>query len=162
MENRIWDMLYLLLQEIIEEDLDLHENDGELRKMLIAEGYQEEEIEEAVSWLENYFRALPLKPEVPIATGDGRRRRSLRVLSFDEKMVIMPDAHGLLMRLESRGIIDPEIKEEIIQRAMNMFEDGLGAEEMRMVALLTLFEQGRDNLEEVARLVNGHDLKSVH
>ncbi len=38
----------------------------------------------------------------------------------------------------------------------------VGVEEMKMVALLTMFEQGNANLDELVRLVNGPDLKSIH
>ena len=162
MESRVWEMLYFILREILEEERDMYNDEEDIRNTLLAEGYNEDEIELAFNWLENYFNTLS-----PTAAAQGDPKlvsppRSLRVLTFDEKMSIAPEAHGFLMSLESKGLIAPEIKEEILNRSMNMFDESIGLEEMRLVALLTIFEQGQHNLIDLVKMVDGGNLKSFH
>jgi uncharacterized protein Smg (DUF494 family) len=152
-------MLYYILREILEGERDIYEDEDDIKNTLISEGYDELEINTAFGWLESYFQALspelePSKPATP--------PRGVRVLSFDERLTISPEAHGLLMNMESKGLIAPEITEEILNRSMNMFDDLIGLEEMRLVALLTIFEQGQHNLVDLIKLVDDQYLKSIH
>lgn len=162
MNNKLLNILYFILQEIIEENMDLYDDEEEIRKTLVSEGYPEEEIDMALGWLENYFSSIADKSTKVEPMNIKSPPRSLRVLSFDEKMLIDPEAYGFLINLESRGVIGTETKEEILHRSMNMFEEVIGVEEMKIATLLTFFEQGYHNLDELIRMVDGNDLKSIH
>jgi uncharacterized protein Smg (DUF494 family) len=162
MENRLLDMLYFILQGILDDEMNLREDNEEIRSALLSEGYHEEEIDLALSWLESYFKSLPRRADAPDAVRMPTPPRSIRVLSFDERLRIIPEAHGFLVALESRGFIGLETKEEILHRALGMFEDSVDVEEMKIVTLLTLFEEGRSNLDEIVRMINGYDLKTLH
>lgn len=162
MESRLLNILYFILQEIIERDVDVFEEQDSIRESLVTEGYNEEEIDLVLVWLENYFNSFPDKPRGETKPALQSAPRGMRILSFDEKMLIAPEAYGFLLGLESKGLISTDTIEEIIHRSMNMFEEIVGIEEMKIVTLLTIFEQGSGNLNDIVKLVDGTDLKYIH
>jgi uncharacterized protein Smg (DUF494 family) len=162
MDSRLLDMLYFILRELVENNKDLMEDWQELQESLASRGFDQEEIETAFGWLESYFRSIPEPPGVPIPLATPYRMRSLRVLSMEEQMLIPPDTFGFLHGLEQKGIVASDTIEEIIARSLGMFDEPISVDEMKVVALMTIFEQGGQNLDDIIRLFGSGSGRNNH
>lgn len=82
----------------------------------------------------------------------------IRVLSAVEKMKISPEAYGTLVKYYDRGLIDPVLLEEIIERAMHSESEELNDHDIRKVASLAIFNkvqaEWRDFLHTTNTLVH--------
>jgi uncharacterized protein Smg (DUF494 family) len=155
-------MLSLILHQVVDEGRDLSDDHDEIREHLASAGFESEEIDTALSWLESYFRASPDEEGVIRAPDCERESTSQRILCSSERLMIPPEALGFLHGLEYRGIISADTKEEILSRAMNMFEEPISLDEMKIVTLITLYERGGGNMDEMLRLINAEPRKSYH
>ena len=127
-------------------DRQLRQDPAPLVDELAAEGFEPEEVEVALAWVERFFAGLYL--EIPAAgdvepfTSSGHRTRTA-----EELLCVSPGAFGLLMRLERTGVIDAATREHIIDRALALGVDEVGEDEIRAVSRDVLEASGRDGSE---------------
>jgi Smg protein len=108
---------------------------------LAADGWEPVEIALALAWVERFFSGLGRRqsgPCEPIASTGHRTR------SAEEFFCVTARAFGYLLRLESAGVIDAALREEILDRALAVCEDEVGEAEIREISRMVLETQGRD------------------
>ncbi len=128
MKNRILEMLIRLINGA---DRDWHSDvTDSLIENLIERGYSEEEIEELFSWLFEMAGPNPERVHDDITTVN----RCWRVLHGWEKMVILPEAFGYLLRLEQFGLLNSDQMETIIEKAILTGERGIDLEGIKSIA----------------------------
>jgi Smg protein len=129
--ERILAIVTLIAQFVLEER-DFH-SEGEMVEELLAEGFGQEEIEAAFSWMENTVLPNPptlnWTPEV----------KTHRVFTYQETRSLSGESLGLLMRLRTMGILDDQMHEEIVERAMDGAEEEVGIQELKPLVALTIF-----------------------
>lgn len=131
------------------------EDPRELWDELLDAGFEEDDVERALAWLERLRRtgtpSLPVRPS----------GAALRQPTADEARKLSSAARGLLLRLEAGGIIDEAMREAVYERALTLDEPELGAEEIRvLVAVLLRAAPGAD--ERVSALVLAGDLERIY
>jgi uncharacterized protein Smg (DUF494 family) len=128
MKNRILEMLIRLIDGA-EQDWNSDLTDS-LVENLVNRGYSEEEIEELFSWL--FETAGPtserVHDEVTVIN------RCLRVLHGWEKMVLLPESFGYLLRLEQFGLLNNDQMEIIIEKAILTGERGINLDRIKSIA----------------------------
>jgi uncharacterized protein Smg (DUF494 family) len=70
------------------------------------------------------------------------------VLTSTEAIKISAEAWTLLMSFYARGLIDPTILEEIVDRCLQLDVDEVHTSKMKEVAALTLFKHLHDEWKE--------------
>ncbi len=135
--QRVVGLVMQLLKEIREQHLQLEDVEI-LSDDLIRQGYTENEINAAISWV--FSRLDGVNPSDILYKADSAKT-SFRVLHPAEKAVIQPDAYGALLEMLSIGMISAEDTERIIERAM-AFGGPLDAEEIHLIVHSHLFEGG--------------------
>lgn len=149
MSERWLILLNALTARLLEEPA-LMEEPQEVLEEFVEQGYQPKEVESAFAWIAR-FVAGPLYghalvPE-PIASHGGLRARST-----EEQLSFSPEAFGYLLRLENSGLIDPSLREEILERALVTFDDEIGEEEIKAVSRMVLMDHGLSSNEETGEL----------
>ena len=129
--ERILAIVNLIVQKLMGEQN--WEGETEIVESLLASGFEPEEIDAAFDWMANL--SPQSRPER--ATGLSTLKAH-RVFTLEESRVLGPDVLGFLTRLRSLGLVDEEAHEEIVERAMQVSEDGLTLKEMRVIAALTI------------------------
>lgn len=142
MRERMYDMMRLLVESTLQ-GANVLNDEHELSKVLGNHGFQPEEIYDAIAWVQ---QILGDRGEFADTTSRGGRTRSVRVLHPEERLAFSPAAHGLIHRLSNQGVIDEFLREEIIQRCIDLAVEEIGLEEVRTVALLILLKDRRDAL----------------
>jgi Smg protein len=131
LRERVLAIVTLIAQYVLEER-DF-QSEGEMVEELLAEGFGQDEIEAAFSWMEN--TTLPNQP-APTWTAEVKTHR---VFTHQETSRFSGESLGLLMRLRIMGILDDQMHEEIVERAMGGVDDEIGLQDLKPLVALTIF-----------------------
>ncbi|WP_025323058.1 DUF494 family protein [Deferrisoma camini] len=111
----------------------------EMRDELLDMGFEEDDVERALAWL----RRLRERGGAPPALEE--QRTAVRVPAAEEALRVSPAAWGLLLRLERAGVVDPALRELVLERALSLDLPEVGPEELRvLVGLVLLSRPGAD------------------
>lgn len=145
MNPRVKDVVGLI-GHYISDHWESHIDREEIADELLHRGYFNREIKDAFSWIEEMTLGA-LRDSIAQKTVI-KNSPSQRVLTSVEATKIMPEAWSLIMSFYARGLIDPVILEEIIERCMQLDVDDVGVAKMKEVAALTLFKHLHDEWKE--------------
>lgn len=122
-------------------DLNLKINIEQIARELPNIGFEIDEIDSALSWLnETIFHSHPLDENLNSSHAT-RIYDSFELQKLDEK------ARGLLYFLEQNKMITPSVREFIIERALALHTNYIGKEEIRWVLLFVMMNsQARDDI----------------
>jgi Smg protein len=131
-------LLNALTQSLIDEPSFL-DDPQELLEELVAEGYQPDEVEISLAWLGRFLA----EPVSTVSTAvEEINSKGLRSQSLEEQLSLSTEAFGYLLRLENAGLIDPSLREEILERALVSFENEVGEDEMKVISRMVLTDHG--------------------
>jgi len=133
LRERVLAIVSFIAQYVLEERQSVNETD--LVEELLAVGFEAEEIDAAFQWMESMARPV----------GDGVSPfdpTSHRVFSPEEARALSQEAQGFLIRLRMMGILDDEVAEEVIDRALQADEE-LSLKEIQAITALSLFTRSQ-------------------
>jgi Smg protein len=114
---------------------DISEKDR-VAKKLSAAGFEDADISEALSWLAGVARG-PHRSVAPLPdSGAASRAYAPRELAK-----LGPESRGLLMYFEQSGILTPQMREHVIERALAANGDELTIEQLKLIVLMVLWNQ---------------------
>ena len=103
-------------------------------RKLHAAGFENEDISEALDWLNGLARFndndLPQTLEMSA---------SHRAYTSDELDKLSTEGRGFLVFLESARVLSPVLREVILERAMALPEEVVGLEKLKVIALMVLW-----------------------
>ena len=142
MKESILDVLLYLFEHYFTDDampppgfLDREQlANGPLLDELAQAGFSPAEIHKAFDWL----GALAEQRPTPGATRTGGPTRVYFGPELDKLDV---EGRGFLMFLEQHGVLDPDQRELVLDRAMALDQDELDLEDLKWVVLMVLFNQ---------------------
>lgn len=144
----MYDILAYLFENCRRTDLS---GDNQLiAKKLSAAGFEDSDISEALSWLAGMLRA-PHRIFAPIPVS----ARSVRAYAPKECAKLDAGCRGLVMHLESIGVLDPAMRELVVDRAMAASGRTLSLDQLKLIVLMVLW-----NLETPASRLIGEELLS--
>ena len=129
-----------VLVERCRQDRSVLNNEREMVSLLTSRGFLQEEIYDVLSWVQQFGFDMRGGESKLI----GRRTRTVRVMHPEERLAFTPAAQGLLRRLYNSGSIDDYLREEIIQRCIDLVDEEIGLEEVKTTTLLVMFKENRD------------------
>jgi len=127
----------------------------EVRDELVGVGFEEDDVERALAWLDRLRRA-GISP-----VDGGELGRATRPPSADEERKLTAAARGFLLRLERAGILDHALREAVYERALKLDEPQLGVDEIRVLVALVLEATPGSDPTLVAAVLAG-DLTSLY
>jgi Smg protein len=105
-------------------------------KKLSAAGFEDADISEALSWLAGVVRG-PHRSAAPLpAWGAASRAYAPRELAK-----LGAESRGLLMYFEQSGILTPQMREHVIERALAATGDELTIEQLKLIVLMVLWNR---------------------
>jgi Smg protein len=106
-----------------------------LARKLSAAGFEEDEISEALTWLEGLDRTnavlLSLRSQ-----GDG-----LRIFDTEEEARLPIECRGFLVFLEQTGTLDSELREMVIERALALPDREVSLSKLKAIVLVVLWRR---------------------
>lgn len=110
---------------------------AQLTRKLSAVGFESEEIEEALSWLDG------LASTAQSYTGK-QGLNSLRVYSIDEQEHLGIDSISFVSFLESAGVLPPPMREMVIDRATVISGGPVDLEDLKIIVLMVFWSLGEE------------------
>jgi Smg protein len=107
-----------------------------LQNRLFAAGFEPEDVEQALAWLE-------VVDELPRGDLAESRGTSLRCLNDDEFDKLGQEGWGFLSFLEASGILNPVQREWIISSAMAIEGGPISLDRLKLITLTVFWRQGQ-------------------
>lgn len=120
----------------------------QLGRKLSAAGFEAEEIEAALIWLDGlqmaaqHLRETGEEGTPPTALPPSPE--SLRVYSVAEREHLGADALGFVVFLESAGVLPPVMREIVIDRAMAVAGEPLLLDDLKIIVLMVYWSFGEE------------------
>jgi len=109
----------------------------QLTRKLSAVGFESDEIQEALSWLDG------LATTAQAYTGE-QHASSMRVYSPAEQEHLGDASIGFISFLESAGVLPPPMREMVIDRAMAAGANPLDLDDMKIIILMVFWSLGEE------------------
>lgn len=109
----------------------------QLTRKLSALGFESDEIQEALSWLDGLA--------VLAESYDGQQgEHSMRVYSPQEQELLGEESVGFISFLESAGVLPPPMREMVIDRATAISAGPLDLEDLKIIVLMVFWCLGEE------------------
>lgn len=115
---------------------DVSGDPDRVAKRLSAAGFDDAEISAALSWLAGLARA-PERGERPLPAPGA----TFRAFAPKEIAKLDTPARGFLMALEQSGILSPQSRELVLERALATSDDSLSIDQIKLIVLMVLWNQ---------------------
>jgi Smg protein len=132
----MFDILVYLFENYFE--VNVYPDEGTLTRELSAAGFDREEINQAMAWVDG-LETLTQQSYLP-GLADSRAQR---FYSDAEESKIRTDSRGFLSFLETSGILNPVQREWVIDRIMALNEHEVSLEQVKWTVLIVLSSQGQ-------------------
>ena len=137
MKENIFEVLMYLFENYMIEGTDSHSDQEMLTTELTMAGFGDGEIVRAFNWLEDLSMMCD-QPQNPAVTPSSR---GFRFYSEDELNKIGFAGRGLLIELENRGILDPTVREMVIDRVLALDNNDVELEQLKWVVMMVICNQ---------------------
>lgn len=108
-----------------------------LAKKLSAVGFDDNEISEAINWLDMLTQTAQTNPEYIESTG-------FRIYAVQEFTMLGSAAVGFIHFLESAKLINSHQREIIIERALAVDDRPIPLDKLKIIVLMMLWSQGKE------------------
>ena len=129
-----------------------------LERKLHAAGFENDDIEDALDWLNSLTR----KPDegLPESLDAGS---SFRGYTADESSKLPLESRGFIAFLESAKILSPLLRELTIERAMTLPSETVGLDKLKVIVLMVLWTR-RGNVDALVldELIPDGEKRRVH
>ncbi|MFM7849753.1 MAG: DUF494 family protein [Rubrivivax sp.] len=109
----------------------------QLSRKLSAVGFESDEIQEALTWLESLSSSAQ-------AVQDQGDQRSLRIYTSAERELLGDESVGFLSFLESAGVLPAALREMVIDRACAVGAGRMDLEEFKIIILMVFWSLGEE------------------
>ena len=104
-------------------------------KQLSAAGFEDSDISEALHWLAGTRSVQPEYSRLPDS------RSTFRAFAPRELAKLDAQCRGFLLTLENSGILSPQTREVVIERALAASGDSLTLDQLKLIVLMVLWNQ---------------------
>ena len=122
----------------------------QLERKLSANGFDADEIRDALLWLDglNLAAQSTLWLDAPVSTDvalpHGQSPDSLRVYSVAEQNHLGADCLGFISFLESAGVLPPPMREVVLDRAMAVSGEPMALDDLKIIILMVYWSFGEE------------------
>ncbi len=140
MKENMLDVLMYLFDHVFDADMEVEADQDILTDELEAAGFDKGEIDKAFDWLED-LRMAEGRAEGVRAQTVG----SLRIYSEEEMQRLSADCRGFIVFMEQCGIVDAQVREMVIERALALGSHLVDLDQLKWVTLMVLCNCERDD-----------------
>ena len=112
---------------------DAYPEPAVLARKLSAAGFEEDEISEALTWLDGLERSEAVLVRVR-EQGD-----ALRVYDEEEQKRLTLECRGFLAFLEQAGTLAPNLRETVVERALALSDGEVSLSKLKVIVLVVLW-----------------------
>ena len=119
----------------------------QLGRKLSAHGFEADEIQQALAWLDGLNFAARSTRDIsadPASTTAAQSAGSLRVYSAAEQDHLGAACLGFISFLESAGVLPPSLREIVVDRAMAVPGDPVTLDDLKIIVLMVYWSMGQE------------------
>ncbi|MBA4175647.1 MAG: hypothetical protein C0505_03670 [Leptothrix sp. (in: Bacteria)] len=109
----------------------------QLRRKLSAVGFEPDEIQDALRWLDGLAHTAESVTGSPVPG-------SMRLYTDAEREVLDEQAVGFITFLESAGVLAAPLREMVIDRALAVGNGTMGLEDLKIIVLMVFWSLGEE------------------
>lgn len=109
----------------------------QLQRKLSAVGFESDEIQLALSWLDGLASSAEAKVS-------GQRRESVRVYTEAERELLGSDSIAFISFLESAGVLPPAMREMVVDRASAVGDTPIALDDLKVIVLMVFWSLGEE------------------
>ena len=109
----------------------------QLSRKLSAVGFEPEEIQDALCWLDGLATSAESCTGSPV-------QGSMRIYTAQEREILAEDSVGFITFLESAGVLAAPMREMIIDRAMAVGNGPMELEDLKIIVLMVFWSLGEE------------------
>ncbi len=109
----------------------------QLSRKLSAVGFEPEEIQDALRWLDGLASTAETCNSSPV-------QGSMRIYTEDEREVLDQDSVGFIAFLESAGVLPAPMREMVIDRALAVGSGSMDLEDLKIIVLMVFWSLGEE------------------
>ncbi len=109
----------------------------QLRRKLSAVGFEPDEIQDALRWLDGLANTAESVTGSPVPG-------SMRIYTDAEREVLDEQAVGFITFLESAGVLAAPLREMVIDRAMAVGSGTMDLEDLKIIVLMVFWSLGEE------------------
>ncbi len=132
----MFDILIYLFENYLDDNVDLFPNSHVIRNELLKAGFAFPAINLAFAWLESLDENDHCECET----------QAFRIFCESEKKHLDLECRNLLIFLEHSGILSPDNREIVIDRAMVLENEAIYLDELKWIVLMVLFTRSDDEI----------------
>ncbi|WP_374674043.1 DUF494 family protein [Ideonella sp.] len=115
---------------------------AQLSRKLSAVGFESDEIEEALHWLDGLaLRTDELRPD---GTAAAPSAGAVRVYTAEEQELLGEASIGFISFLESAGVLTAPLREMVVDRATAVGSGPLPVEDLKVIVLMVFWSLGEE------------------
>lgn len=109
----------------------------QLQRKLSAVGFEPEEIQDALRWLDGLASSAEAVTGQPVPG-------SMRIYTEDEQEVLGEGSIGFITFLESAGVLPAPMREMVVDRAMAVGCGAMDLEDLKIIVLMVFWSLGEE------------------
>jgi Smg protein len=109
----------------------------QLTRKLSAVGFESEEIEDALAWLEGLEQGAQSDTQAQSAQG-------MRVYTDAERDLLGDESIGFVSFLESSGVLPPAMREMVLDRAKAVGDGPIDLDDLKVIVLMVFWSLGEE------------------
>jgi Smg protein len=110
---------------------------AQLTRKLSAAGFESDEIQEALSWLDGLAGAAQ-------GVSAQQSANAMRVYSALERERLGEESIGFVSFLESAGVLPPPMREMVVDRAMAVGANPIDLDDLKVIVLMVFWSLGEE------------------
>jgi Smg protein len=119
----------------------------QLGRKLSAHGFEPDEIQQALAWLDGLnfaAQSTQLETPPPDTPAASQSRHSMRVYSVAEQDHLGAQTLGFISFLETAGVLEPALREIVVDRAMAAPGGPVSLDDLKIIVLMVYWSMGRE------------------
>jgi Smg protein len=109
----------------------------QLTRKLSAVGFESEEIEDALTWLDGLAESAPAETMAQSAHG-------MRVYTAAERELLGDESVAFISFLESSGVLPPAMREMVLDRAKAVGDGSIDLDDLKVIVLMVFWSLGEE------------------
>ncbi len=114
----------------------------QLSRKLSAVGFEADEIQDALRWLDGL--SFDDSDGARVAAPPATAMPSLRIYTDAEREVLDDASLGFIAFLESAGVLPPAMREKVVDRALAVGSGPIDLEELKIIVLMVFWSVGEE------------------
>lgn len=147
-----------VIGRFVSENWESMADQEDLLDELQNQGFSSRDISEAFRWIEKNTLGADDEANARESATTVSIHPPARTLTPIEANKLTTEAHGFLLKFYERGLLDPLLLEDILERVVRMEAEEVGIKEIRRLTALTLFirvqSEWRDYLHSTNTLIH--------